>query len=85
MTANQLYEACKGSGLQFCRGYIVGVVDAFGGGNTTKNYIACVPKGIEIEQTQDVAMQFLDAHPEVRQYGAVGLVAQALAEAFPCR
>jgi hypothetical protein len=33
----------------------------------------------------DIAKQFLTTHPEKRQYAADSLVAEALAQAFPCK
>jgi hypothetical protein len=34
---------------------------------------------------RDVAVSFLERHPELRHYSAAALVAWALAEAFPCK
>jgi hypothetical protein len=45
--------------------------------------LACpnTPRGTKLE----IVKRFLDQHPELRHYGASSLVAEALAEAFPCQ
>jgi hypothetical protein len=84
---DQLFEACKSSRAA-CIGYVEGVSDVMAAmqekGMTLGGWRACVPTGEEAGQITDVAQQYLADHPERRQYGAVGLVAQALQEAFPC-
>jgi hypothetical protein len=40
---------------------------------------------VTLQQVRDVAVEFLTAHPETRHTGAVGIVARALAGAFPCK
>jgi hypothetical protein len=46
---------------------------------------ACLPVNSSLEQSRDVVVRFLRAHPELRHLVAVSLVARALAEAFPCK
>ena len=69
----------------FCNGYITSVVDALGAPNTVNGATACFPKGVIDKQLVVVVRHYLEAHPENRQLGAIGLVADALADAFPCK
>ena len=40
---------------------------------------------MNLGQAIDVVTLFLTAHPEYRNFGGAGVVARALAQAFPCR
>jgi hypothetical protein len=86
---NQLYERCVEPGGTFsegvCYGYVVGITDALGGGASIAGRSACIPLDVKIRQIMDIAKQFLTSHPEKRQYAADSLVAEALAQAFPCK
>jgi hypothetical protein len=89
LTGDRLYQQCsapKGDrAYGDCEGYVFAITDALvDGGNEIDGYRACIPYGVLEEQAIDVAQRFLAAHPESRHRGAAGLVAQALAEAFPC-
>jgi hypothetical protein len=94
-TGNQLFEECQPSASYYkqgvCLGFVAGVADAMDAAQsswrheTVTGWRACLPANQVTEgQVQDVAVNFLTRHPELRHYGAVGLVAAALAEAFPC-
>jgi hypothetical protein len=84
-----------GGNLMFSDGYVIGIVDALLTGNEVNGYRACLslPKQTAAGQMQDgvrrrlrdVVRRFLAVHPESRPLAASGLVAQALAEAFPCK
>ena len=45
----------------------------------------CSSVGVSLKQRADVVKGYLAAHRESRDQGASSLVAQALAEAFPCK
>lgn len=47
-------------------------------------YRACVHSGAESNQLAAVVVEWLEAHPGKLHFGAAGLVAEALEEAFPC-
>jgi hypothetical protein len=86
-SGNDLYAQCNGvpSALLKCQGYIAGIADVITGENTINGFGACVPRDVVLGQLVDVAKRFLYLHPETRQRGASGLVAQALYEALPCK
>jgi hypothetical protein len=85
---NSLYAKCIDPGIYFyqglCVGYIVGISDAMRGGVSIDGRSACIPISVTEGQLLDVTKQFLTSHAERRQLGAARLIAQALADAFPC-
>jgi len=88
---NKLLQTCQASDFSskgVCLGYVVGVADAMEGaqfeGGTVLGSRACFPAYMTALQAKDVAVMFLTSHPEWRHFGASGLVAGALASAFPC-
>jgi len=95
-TGNDLYEWCSqgaptsGQGevnIATCRMYVVGVVDAIHSISATQN-IGCVfslPRGITMQQLQDVVTKHLRDEPESRHYTAYSQVVVALKAVFPCR
>ena len=70
----------------YCSGYIAAITDAAAWGPPwgVYGYILCPRDTVTLAQMTDVVVRFLAAHPERRELGAAGLVAQALSEAFPC-
>jgi hypothetical protein len=81
---NTLWEACS-SRNDLCLAYIVGTADAIQAARgSLLGWRVCLPNGVTEGQAMDVVVQFLSQHPEMRQYAATGLVANALANAFPC-
>jgi hypothetical protein len=83
-TGNVLLQDCVQQNLQFCLGYVDAVTDALDG-NSVNGYIACIPKGVTAGQLKDVVVQYLLFKPADRHLAAVGLVADAISQAFPCR
>jgi len=86
-SGNQLVEECSGqddfpSGV--CAGYVMGVADLMMSDGTVGGLAACLPPSVIPQQLMDVVTTYLAAHPEKRQYSAVGLVAAAFSVAFPC-
>jgi hypothetical protein len=85
---NRLEGLCESSSvfeLRECLGYILGIADAMTADTPINGFTACFPARMATTQTVDVVGRFLAAHLEMRDLGAAGLVAQALAEAFPCK
>lgn len=87
-SGNSLYEKCRNinNAIQYntCLGYIAGISDAMDLRYSVSGFVACEPKSATLGQVKDVAIQFLDRHPEWRHFSADILVARALSEAFPC-
>jgi hypothetical protein len=48
-------------------------------------WTACIPEGVAKRQIVDVVTKHLRERPQDRHLTAVSIVAEALAEAFPCR
>jgi hypothetical protein len=99
LTGSQLQEACKAVTddntppirLGTCLGFVRGVVDTQAMwevvAQVDKSYPkvhSCVPKEVEMKQTVQVVLKFLDDHPERLHEPAVILVLEALHNAFPC-
>ena len=90
---NQLYANCTSlnAGDQvFCLGYIAAISDAAQGPPDRPRagvggFAHCPGGKVTNQQMMDVVVQFLRTHTEHRDYGAAGLVAHALYEAFPCK
>ena len=83
---NKLLSSCEGSDpvlKEYCYGYVVGISDTMEG-NAINGFRACVRIGVSKTQIFALATGYLKDHPEVRHYGAAGIVAAALAKAFPC-
>ena len=89
VTGDDLYrwcaEAITEAGGIFCQGYVEGIADVLGAGNTINGYRACLKPGTTVGQVMDIAKQHLAKHPQDRGAAADGFVARALEEAFPCR
>jgi len=95
ITGRDLNEVCNKDNYYSkgqCLGYIEGVHDA--GSLIDKatdkrqwdsDWTACVPKGVTAGQLWEVVKKWLREHPADWHYTADSLVANALAEAFPCR
>ena len=93
-TGNNLFGVCSDGhhfNEAYCKGYVVGVVDALMAVNAmTANGFAipsaCIPVGdhVKPDQVRDVVMQYLTAHPETRHEAAAGHALLAIQAAFPC-
>jgi Rap1a immunity proteins len=85
-TGNMIIADCESAAVEdrmVCLGYVEGVVGAMGM-NAVNGYQACVPDHVTGNQVKDVAIAYIYAHPAKRHFAATGLVADALAGAFPC-
>jgi hypothetical protein len=82
----RLYADCvpeEADWALFCQAYIAAIADAARHDPVDGDKV-CVPADVKLEELVDIVSRSLKAHPENRHFGAAGLVAQALAEAFPC-
>lgn len=85
-TGNSLYEyltAGNATARAHAAGYVAGVADV-GSVGSVFGWRFCLPQRATKEQIADVVQHWLEQHPEKRHLGAVGLVSEALAGAFPC-
>jgi hypothetical protein len=88
-TGNQLLDDCYPERGPFCIGYIVAIFDALRQQSKDGKLIgwrACdIPGSVTGGQVADIVTKALREHPETRHLAAPSLVAEALAQAFPCR
>jgi hypothetical protein len=86
---DKLYNYCHVSmgqpELLYCQAYIAAIADAMGSGNAIYGFKACMGLDVSLGKAMNAAVQFLMTHPEIRHHEAAWLVAQALAQAFPCQ
>ncbi len=79
-----LLEGCLqpagSSGRDYCLGYVTGIANAL----QLVVGDVCVPEKKTRRQVVNVAVSYLQAHPERGHHLAVALVRAALVEAFPC-
>jgi hypothetical protein len=59
-----------------CFGFTLGVV--------VTDKTLCVPDAADIKTVTDIVAQYLDQHPEARQYAGRAVVSSALSQAYPC-
>jgi hypothetical protein len=90
-TGNDLIKWCTeykygaSAGAPACTGYIMAIVDVMAEGkDTVLGWKACIPAGVSSDQVRDVTIGYLSANIPKRHLGAPGLIAEAMAEAFPC-
>lgn len=83
---NSLATKCmaKDFNINICYGYLDGIASALSV-NKLNGYEACIPVGVTSGQLLDIVLRSLWTHPEDRHNAAVGLVARALQDAYPCR
>lgn len=79
-------EDPQGSGFaeMYCVGYVTGIADVLER-NDVNGLVACVPDDAVAGDLVERALAYLRAHPDRLGFGAAGLVADALATAYPCR
>src|SRR5437016_5984991 len=86
---NALLGDCTSENLvqgTLCLGYVDAVADILVKKNAINGFTACIPRsGIISSQVRDIVIQFLRLNAAQRHYGASGLVAHAISDAFPCR
>ena len=84
LTGDDLFDWCRASSHDGCWGYVSGIADAMSVAGAGLGRRACIPDSVRISQAADIVQRFLLGHPEQRHFAAPGLVARALADAFPC-
>jgi Rap1a immunity proteins len=90
-TGNNLLAWCVSASRTergLCHGYILGIADAMAESNSLGRVAACIPGPVRTGspgRLYQLAQQFLALHPEKRRLSASSLVANALADAFPCK
>jgi hypothetical protein len=95
LNGNNLYTDCTAANTRVstdqwlvagvCIGYVTAIMDALSSGNSVNGFKACVPTNADMNQMVDIVKNFIRDHPEKRHLVATGLVAEAFAQAFPCR
>jgi hypothetical protein len=86
-TGNGLLEACTSiPEMQIaCIEYVSGVADgASAVQREARSRSVCIPRDAQLGQMKDVVVNYLQAHPEIRQNHSGELVLDALQRAFPC-
>jgi len=84
-SGNELYSYCTDTAAvadTYCIGYIEGIADTMRHDN---NQVCGELYHVTGTQVKDITVQFLQQHPEQRQYAAESLVRLAMSAAFPCR
>jgi hypothetical protein len=86
---NELLDLCrepKGTPKNvICAGYVAAIYSVMTS-DSVRGRRHCGPaEGVSVGQIQDVAVRYLERHPNLRHHGATGIVAQAMSEDFPCR
>ena len=93
-TGNDYYENCRSLATRqdandsniynqaVCQGYTLGVWDSLG---LFEKDTICVPLNVTLGQVVDISYDWLKRHPERRQNHAMTAIANALANAFPCK
>jgi hypothetical protein len=89
---NRLREACESRPGTFsegiCFGYIFGTADMLFDvtreGGSHLGFRACFSSGVTAGQLWEIGETFFEENPQLLHRGASTLIAQALAEAFPC-
>jgi hypothetical protein len=87
-SGNELLRDCTATGGEpksfICLGYLEAIADALRSSHIN-GWGACMSAEVSVRQLHDVVTQFLQDNAKLRHLAAAGLVAHALADAFPCR
>lgn len=88
-TGEELYEFCQAPddvrAQSFCVGYVAAIADVLGAGTgNISDWRACIPAEATQGNVATIAIEWLSKHPDTRAFGASHLVAQALANRYPC-
>jgi hypothetical protein len=81
-TATDIQDAVDGS---FCRGYVLGVVDALIATSVTTETAYCIPTSADSDQFVGVVAKYLNDNPAKLNEPAGLLVAKSMVDAFPCK
>ncbi|WP_265948619.1 Rap1a/Tai family immunity protein [Dechloromonas sp. A34] len=66
-----------------CIGYLLAAEDALSTAEV-EGVRACVPRDVTLQQLHQALIEWLATHPDAAGETALGLVARAYAERFPC-
>lgn len=67
-----------------CIGYLLAAEDALAT-DGIEGVRACLPRSITLQEQHRIVIEWLQAHPDAAATTALGLVARAYAEHYPCR
>jgi hypothetical protein len=81
-TATDIQDAVDGS---FCRGYVLGVVDALIATSATTETAYCIPTNTDSDQLVRVVAKYLNDNPAKLNEPADLLVTKSMLDAFPCK
>ncbi len=87
LSGEEVYRYCENNA---CGGYFVGAFDglriagAVGDARQSKNAMICAPDAIRDEIIVQVALDYLDNHPEQRHLSAANLALRAWRDVWPC-
>lgn len=82
----QLLKWCTGASAAAagrCIGYLLAAEDALSR-DSIEGVRACLPRDLKLPQQHQAVVAWLQANPEAEADTALGLVARAYAERFPC-
>jgi hypothetical protein len=82
ITSKQLRAECEVNS-PLCAGYVAAIVDVFAD-SSISSFRACVPTGIPLAVSIKSVTSFMRTHPEEAYKFPHLLVAEALAEIYPC-
>jgi phage protein U len=88
LTGNQLKSHCEDGNavdLATCGGYVQGVFDEFEIERAGESKSECVPEGVVAQQVVDIALKYINEHPQYRQLQAAALIHQSLVDAWKCK
>ena len=85
--AHDLSRLCTSGNLidkSWCEGFISGELEVISNG-PLEGVVACVPPLMTLPQGIEIAKKWVASHPEESIRSASSVVAQAFANAFPCK
>ena len=85
---NDVLRDCTSDNMvqgSFCYGYVDAIADVLASRNNVNGITSCIPRSVTTMQLKDIVVQFMILNPTLRHYGASGIVARAISEAFHCR
>jgi hypothetical protein len=86
LSGNDLWNHCSKPGYNsgVCDGYIMAIADAVSGDNSVLGLRACISVEVAGSQIREIVVGALHREEASRNLAARGIVAKALAQAFPC-
>jgi hypothetical protein len=87
LSGEELYHYCADNA---CGGYFIGAFDglliagAVGDARRQKSAMICAPDAIDGETIVQVALDYIERHPETRHLSAANLALRAWREQWPC-